>query len=181
LQRDYESMIVLRADLPEAGIKEQLEKLTKILETEGATVRGVHEWGMRELAYLVRKERRGFYALLEYTGEASALLELERQMKLSDAVLRYVSVRQEHPVEVATPAATASEGTATATASEGTATATASEGTATEAATAGATPAAPDATPAATDAAPGAAPAAAAATPEAAPAVDTAAASESKA
>ncbi len=157
MQRDYESMIVLRADLPEAGIKEQLEKLTKILEAEGATVRGVHEWGLRELAYLVKKERRGFYALLEYSGEASALLELERQMKLSDAVLRYVSVRQEHPVEVAAPAETASASTEAAAPSAADAAVTATEPATTE-------PEAP-----------------APATPEAVPAVDTAAASESKA
>jgi small subunit ribosomal protein S6 len=99
-QRDYETMIVLRADLQEGGAKEQLERLTKLLEANGATVRGVHEWGLRELAYLVKKERRGFYALIEYTSATAALLELERQMKLSDAVLRYVSVRQEYPVEV---------------------------------------------------------------------------------
>lgn len=103
-QRDYETMIVLRADLQEAGVKEQLERFKTLLEGQGATVRGVHEWGLRELAYLIGKERRGFYAVLEYTAEAAALLELERQMKLSDAVLRFVSVRQEHPIEVDTPA-----------------------------------------------------------------------------
>jgi len=101
--RRYETMIVLRADLQEAGIKEQLERLRKLLETHGATVAGVHEWGNRELAYDIAKQRRGFYALFEYTGTSPAVAELERQLKLSDVVLRFVTVRRDkEPLE--TPA-----------------------------------------------------------------------------
>jgi small subunit ribosomal protein S6 len=102
-RRDYETMIVLRADLQEAGMKEQLERFSKLLEANGAAVRGVHEWGMRELAYPILKERRGYYALLEYTATATALAELERQLKLSDLVLRCVSVRQQYAVQVQEP------------------------------------------------------------------------------
>lgn len=94
-RRDYETMVVLRADLQEAGVREQLARFGKVLEAEGAMVRGIHEWGMRELAYPIRKERRGFYAVLEYTSTAVAVLEIERQLKLSDLVLRFVSVRQQ--------------------------------------------------------------------------------------
>ena len=66
--RRYETMIVLRTDLQEAGIKEQAERVRKLLETQGAVVAGVHEWGLRELAYIIQKERRGYYLLAEYTG-----------------------------------------------------------------------------------------------------------------
>lgn len=92
--RRYETMIVLRSDLQEAGTKEQIERIRKVLEAGGATVGGVHEWGLRELAYEIGKERRGFYVLVEATCTAAALAELERNLKLSDAVLRFVSVRQ---------------------------------------------------------------------------------------
>lgn len=108
-RRDYETMIVLRADLQEAGVKEQIERFTKLLEAQGAELRGVHEWGLRELAYPIHKERRGFYSLVEYTGTAAAVLELERQMKLSDVVLRYVSVRQQWPVPTSDVAPAAAE------------------------------------------------------------------------
>ncbi len=55
----------------------------------------MHEWGLRDLAYEIGKERRGFYVLVESTCSAATLAELERNLKLSDAVLRFVSVRQE--------------------------------------------------------------------------------------
>ena len=57
--RRYETMIVLRTDLQEAGVKEQIERIRKLLEAQGATVGGIHEWGLRELAYAIQKERRG--------------------------------------------------------------------------------------------------------------------------
>jgi small subunit ribosomal protein S6 len=88
-------MIVLRADLQEAGTKEQIERVRKLLEAQGATIGGVHEWGLRELAYEIEKERRGYYVLVEYVATSAAVAELERNLKLSDAVLRFVSVRQE--------------------------------------------------------------------------------------
>ena len=93
--RRYETMIVLRTDLQEAGVKEQAERVRKLLETQGAVVAGVHEWGLRELAYIIQKERRGYYLLAEYTGPAASVAELERTLKLSDVVLRFVTIRQD--------------------------------------------------------------------------------------
>jgi small subunit ribosomal protein S6 len=93
--RRYESMIVFRADLQEAGTKEQVERVRKLLEGNGGVIGGIHEWGVRELAYEIEKERRGYYVLAEYTGTAATVGELERNLKLSDTVLRFVSVRQE--------------------------------------------------------------------------------------
>jgi len=93
--RRYESMIVFRADLQEAGTREQIERVRKLLEGQGAEIGGMHEWGLRELAYEIGKERRGFYLLVEYVATAAAVAELERNLKLSDVVLRFVSVRQE--------------------------------------------------------------------------------------
>jgi small subunit ribosomal protein S6 len=93
--RRYETMIVLRTDLQEAGVKEQAERVRKLLETQGAVVAGVHEWGLRELAYIIQKERRGYYLLAEYTGPAAAVAELERTLKLSDVILRFVTIRQD--------------------------------------------------------------------------------------
>ena len=101
--RRYETMIVLRTDLQEAGVKEQIERVRKLLETHGATVSGIHEWGLRELAYQIQKERRGFYILVEYTAGAAAVAELERTLKLSDVVLRFVSIRQDDDTPPAVP------------------------------------------------------------------------------
>lgn len=104
-KRRYETMIVLRVDLQEAGVKEQAERVRKVLEARGATVAGIHEWGLRELAYVIQKERRGYYLLAEYTAPADAVAELERTLKLSDAVLRFASIRQDHDSPPAVPPA----------------------------------------------------------------------------
>ena len=101
--RRYETMIVLRTDLQEAGVKEQIERIRKLLETQGATVNGIHEWGLRELAYQIEKERRGYYILAEYVAPSAAVAELERTLKLSDFVLRFVSIRQDHDAPSAMP------------------------------------------------------------------------------
>jgi len=93
---DYETLTVLHPDLGEAGAKEQLEKLRAILESGGAEIKKTDEWGLRELAYPIHKQHRGIYVLLEYKSEPRTVWELERQLKLSDQVLRFVSVRQIH-------------------------------------------------------------------------------------
>jgi small subunit ribosomal protein S6 len=96
-------MIVLRTDLQEAGVKEQCERVRKLLEAQGADIAGIHEWGLRELAYAIQKERRGYYILAEYTAPAAAVAELERTLKLSDSVLRFVSIRQDDDAPSAVP------------------------------------------------------------------------------
>jgi small subunit ribosomal protein S6 len=91
---DYETLTVLHPDLGEAGAKEQTEKMRAILEAGGAEIKKADDWGLRELAYPIRKQHRGIYVLLEYKSEPRTVWELERQLKLSDQVLRFVSVRQ---------------------------------------------------------------------------------------
>jgi small subunit ribosomal protein S6 len=91
---DYETLTVLHPDLGEAGAKEVVQKVRGILEAGRAEIKKVDEWGMRELAYPIRKQRRGIYALVEYESEPQAVAELERQLKLNDQVLRFITVRQ---------------------------------------------------------------------------------------
>ncbi len=91
---DYETLTVLHPDLGEAGAKEVMQKVRAVLEAGRAEIKKVDEWGMRELAYSIRKQRRGIYALVEYKSEPQAVAELERQLKLNDQVLRFVTVRQ---------------------------------------------------------------------------------------
>jgi small subunit ribosomal protein S6 len=91
---DYETLTVLHPDLGEAGAKEVVQKVRGILEAGRAEIKKVDEWGMRELASPIRKQRRGIYALVEYKSEPQAVAELERQLKLNDQVLRFITVRQ---------------------------------------------------------------------------------------
>jgi small subunit ribosomal protein S6 len=93
---DYETLTVLHPDLGEPGAKEMLQRIRGILEGGRAQIKKVDEWGMRELAYSIAKQRRGIYVLLEYKAEPQAVSELERQLKLNDQVLRFITVRQIH-------------------------------------------------------------------------------------
>jgi small subunit ribosomal protein S6 len=92
--RDYETVAVIHPDLGEAGTKELADRIRGILEQGGAQITNVEDWGLRELAFQIQKQVRGFYVFLDYKAEHSAVAELERQLKLNDRVLRFLSVRR---------------------------------------------------------------------------------------
>ncbi len=93
---DYETLVVLHPDLGEVGAKELVQKVRVHLESAKAEIKKVDEWGIRELAYLIRKQRRGIFALVEYRADPGTVTELERQLKLNDRVLRFMTIRQVH-------------------------------------------------------------------------------------
>ncbi len=101
--RRYETLVLLHPDLGEPGAKELTERVKKLIEDQGGTVSQVQEWGQRDLCYLIAKQRRAFYVLFEYRSTSKALLEIERNLKLMDRVLRFVSVRQAENAPPAPP------------------------------------------------------------------------------
>ena len=70
-----------------------LEQLGEQLKTLGAEVTKVDNWGKRRLAYDIRKQREGTYAVLEVSAEPSTIKEFERQLRLNESVLRFLSTR----------------------------------------------------------------------------------------
>src|SRR5438477_12776534 len=103
MDRRYESLVLLHPDAGEPGAKEIADRVKKLIEDQGGTVSQVQDWGVRELAYLIAKQRRAFYVLFEYRTTPKALLEIERNLKLMDRVLRFVSVRQAENAPPAPP------------------------------------------------------------------------------
>jgi small subunit ribosomal protein S6 len=101
--RRYETLVLIHPDAGEPGAKEIADRIKKLIEDQGGTVSQVQDWGLRELAYLIGNQRRAFYALFEYRGTPKALLEIERNLKLMDRVLRFVSVRQAENAPPAPP------------------------------------------------------------------------------
>ena len=101
--RRYETVVLIHPDAGEQGAKEIAERIKKLIEDQGGNVSQVQDWGVRELAYLIAKQRRAFYALFEYRTTSKALLEIERNLKLMDRVLRFVSVRQAENAPPAPP------------------------------------------------------------------------------
>lgn len=88
----YETLFVVH---PERGtrMKEFIERFKKVVEGQEGTVAHVDEWGLRDLAYRIDKQAKGFYTLMQYRSSARAVEELERNLRLSDGILRYLTVR----------------------------------------------------------------------------------------
>src|SRR5262249_31484068 len=92
--RRYETLVLIHPEQGEAGAKELAARIQKLIEEQGGTVSQVQDWSLRDLAYLVAKQRRAFYVLFEYRATPKALAEIERNLKLMDPGLRVISVRQ---------------------------------------------------------------------------------------
>jgi small subunit ribosomal protein S6 len=90
--RKYETLMVLHPELPEAQIRETIDRARRLIEELGGQTDQIQEWGIRELAYEIRKLTRGYYVLLEYSASPGVLRELERTLKIADEVLRFISV-----------------------------------------------------------------------------------------
>lgn len=90
--RRYETIFILRPDLGEASQKDAIKRFEGIIAGSGGDLIETEEWGFRELAYRIKGERRGFYIRLDYGGTGATMNEIERNLKLSDTVLRYLSV-----------------------------------------------------------------------------------------
>jgi small subunit ribosomal protein S6 len=88
----YETLMVLHPDLPEAQVRETIDRARRLIDDAGGQVQAMQEWGMRELAYPIRKLTRGYYVLAEYHATADIVRELERTMKIADEILRFISV-----------------------------------------------------------------------------------------
>jgi small subunit ribosomal protein S6 len=100
--RRYETLVVMHPDLGDPGAKELATKIRGIIEAQGGEILQVLEWGQRELAYLIEKQRRGIYVLFEFRASAAGLSEMERQLRIMDPILRHISVRQDDDAPLAT-------------------------------------------------------------------------------
>jgi small subunit ribosomal protein S6 len=99
--RRYETIFILRSDLGDSVQKEAITRFESIVRASGGEVIDIDEWGFRELAYHIKGERRGFYVRLDYGGNGATMNEIERNLKLSDSVLRYLSVLVDSDIEPA--------------------------------------------------------------------------------
>lgn len=99
----YETLFIVH---PEKGprIKEFIERFKKVVESKEGTIALVDEWGVRDLAYRIEKQGKGFYTLLRYNSTGAAVVELERNLKLTDGILRYLTVRVDDDSPAINPA-----------------------------------------------------------------------------
>ncbi len=91
--RRYETTFIVNPDLGEEEIQATINKFTRIISGQGGTVLKQDEWGRRRLAYKIGKFTHGYYVLADFAGDPATLAELERNLKLDDRIIRFLSVK----------------------------------------------------------------------------------------
>ncbi|MBM4257325.1 MAG: 30S ribosomal protein S6 [Deltaproteobacteria bacterium] len=99
----YETLCIFHPELPETQVKELGGWMQKIVEGAKGTVLQIDEWGMRDLAHLIRKQRRGYYVRLEYDAPGAVVKELERNLRINENVLRFLTAVRKVPIAAPTP------------------------------------------------------------------------------
>ncbi len=103
----YETMYILRPDIPEEEVDNHLKKYSEILEKSETEVLDSQMRGKRRLAYPIAKHKEGIYVQLSHTGDGQQIAILEKAMRLSEDVIRYLTVKQYGPLP--TPKSTSKE------------------------------------------------------------------------
>ena len=94
----YETMYILRPDIAEDEVTNHIEKYNKLLEELGGKVLDSQMRGKRRLAYQISKHREGIYVQLSHQGDGQHIFKIEKAMRLSEDVIRYLTVKQEGPL-----------------------------------------------------------------------------------
>ncbi|WP_353808132.1 30S ribosomal protein S6 [Agromyces sp. SYSU T00194] len=94
----YELMVILDPAIDERTVAPSLDKFLNVIRTDGGTVDNVDIWGKRRLAYEIDKKSEGIYAVVDFTAESATTNELDRQLNLSEAVMRTKVLRAEEAI-----------------------------------------------------------------------------------
>ncbi|HEY9742352.1 MAG TPA: 30S ribosomal protein S6 [Coleofasciculaceae cyanobacterium] len=100
----YEMMYILRPDLGEEQVDQAIAKYQNILRDQGAEELEIQHRGRRRLAYEIQRQREGIYVQMNYKAPGGHVAPLERAMRLSEEVIRYLTLKQEVPTAKPEPA-----------------------------------------------------------------------------
>ena len=92
---NYESVLIARQDLGASQVNSLVSELSEVIKKEGGEVVKVDNWGLKNLAYRIKKNRKGYYVLLDITAPAKAIFEYERLIRLNEDIIRYMTVKVE--------------------------------------------------------------------------------------
>jgi small subunit ribosomal protein S6 len=91
--RRYETIFILRPSAGEDEINKIIGNTTQIILDEQGTVIELNKWGMKKLAYLIKKESLGYYVFCDFAGTPAAVAEIERKFRIDDVVLKYMTIK----------------------------------------------------------------------------------------
>ena len=95
MNRTYEIMFIVRPDVEEADLDKLIEGFQKNVTDGGGQIRSTEKMGRRRLAYTVRKFNDGFYVLLNIAAEGKLIMEIERRLRVSEPVIKFITVRMD--------------------------------------------------------------------------------------
>ena len=93
----YETVFIARQDLTETQVKDLTAANEKIITDQGGKILKTEQWGLKTFAYKINKAKKGHYVLIESEAEGSALIELDRLMRINEDVVRAQTLRLEEP------------------------------------------------------------------------------------
>ena len=91
--RRYETIFILRPNVGEDEINRVVESTSQIILDEKGTIIEMDKWGIKKLAYLIKKESLGYYVYCDYAGTPAAVAEIERKFRIDDTVLKYMTIK----------------------------------------------------------------------------------------
>ena len=98
MTNQYELMVILDPEIDERTVAPSLDKFLNVIRNDGGTIDSVDIWGRRRLAYEIKKKSEGIYAVVNFTATPAATQELDRQLGLSEAVMRTKVLRAEEGI-----------------------------------------------------------------------------------
>lgn len=99
--RRYESVVILDPELADDDIKNFTERYSTLIKSNGGEIIKIEDWGFKRLAYQVKKKDRGRYILFDFVGMPALMAEMERQLKISDEAMKFLSVKLDDDVDLA--------------------------------------------------------------------------------
>lgn len=91
--RRYETTYILRPNLGEDQITEIIDRTNDIIKNDGGTIINLNRWGLKTLAYEIKKEKQGHYVYFDYTAHGSTVEEMERIFRIDDQILRFLTIK----------------------------------------------------------------------------------------
>ena len=96
--RRYETIFITYPELPEEEINGLIERYDAVIKGGSGTVIKVEKWGKRKLAYEINKQPRGYYVLIDFAGGAAVVTELERNLRIGDKILKYMTIKTQEKI-----------------------------------------------------------------------------------
>ena len=92
----YEGVFILKPNMEEEENKSQIERIKSIIEDNGGKIDNLDEWGQRRLAYEIKKNKEGYYTIINFQAETDLVNELDRTSKINENIIRHMIIREEN-------------------------------------------------------------------------------------